>query len=187
MRDAKMFDVVPVSEHQLIGEIIEMHGDEASIQVYEETAGLGPGEVAPDRQALSVELGPASSAVFTTGSKDLWTNWSKSAGNSISRGATAPAIDRSKKWKIEAKCKAGDELVEGDIFATIQETEILSTVFWCRRFRGPLKASKKVSSPRTPWSLKSRTKRQGPRTDHDPTLARPPRLPLSRKNRTGEP
>ena len=59
MRDAKMFDVVRVSEHQLIGEIIEMHGDEASIQVYEETAGLGPGEVVTSTgQALSVELGP---------------------------------------------------------------------------------------------------------------------------------
>lgn len=126
MRDAKMFDVVRVSEHQLIGEIIEMHGDEASIQVYEETAGLGPGEVVTSTgQALSVELGPGLIGGIYDGIQRPLDKLVEIAGNSISRGATAPAIDRSKKWKIEAKCKAGDELVEGDIFATIQETEIL--------------------------------------------------------------
>jgi V/A-type H+-transporting ATPase subunit A len=126
MRDADMFDVVEVSESRLIGEIIEMHGDEASIQVYEETAGLGPGELVVSRGApLSVELGPGLIGGIFDGIQRPLDTLVAMEGDHITRGAFAPALDREKEWEFTARCKPGDRVTGGDIIGVVQETEIL--------------------------------------------------------------
>ena len=126
MRDADMFDVVEVSEKKLIGEIIEMHGDEASIQVYEETAGLGPGEVVISRGTpLSVELGPGLIGEIFDGIQRPLDVLVEMAGDHIARGAFAPALNREKVWEFEAVKKAGDRVVAGEIIGIVQETEIM--------------------------------------------------------------
>lgn len=126
MRDADMFDVVEVSESRLIGEIIEMHGDEASIQVYEETAGLGPGEIVVSRGApLSVELGPGLIGGIFDGIQRPLDTLVAMEGDHITRGAFAPALDREKEWEFSARCKPGDRVTGGDIIGVVQETEIL--------------------------------------------------------------
>lgn len=126
MRDAKMFDIVRVSEENLIGEIIEMHGDQASIQVYENTAGLGPGEVVrSEDQPLSVELGPGLIGGIFDGIQRPLEQLVKIEGNNINRGASVAALDRSKKWEFNAQVEEGQELVAGDVIGLVQETEIL--------------------------------------------------------------
>lgn len=126
MRDADMYDVVRVSKEKLIGEIIEMHGDKASIQVYEETAGLGPGEeVVSEGSPLSVELGPGLIGSIYDGIQRPLDKLVEMAGNNITRGATAPALDREKRWDFQASHQAGDKLVGGDILGIVKETEIL--------------------------------------------------------------
>lgn len=123
MRDANMFDVVEVSEQKLIGEIIEMHGDRASIQVYEETAGLGPGEAVVSRGApLSVELGPGLIAGIYDGILRPLNVLVDQEGDRITRGAFAPALDREKKWTFEPFAKVGDDVRGGDVLGTVQET-----------------------------------------------------------------
>ena len=127
MRDANMFDVVRVSDQNLIGEIIEMHGDKASIQVYEETAGLGPGEkVVSEEQPLSVELGPGLIGGIYDGIQRPLEELVRLAGNNISRGATAPALNRHKKWLFKPAVKVGDEVEAGDILGTVNETELMT-------------------------------------------------------------
>jgi len=102
MRDANMFDVVRVSEHRLIGEIIEMHGDKASIQVYEETAGLGPGEpVVSTGAPLSVELGPGLIGRIFDGIQRPLVEMREMVGSNITRGIEVPALKRDVKWKFE--------------------------------------------------------------------------------------
>ncbi len=126
MRDADMFDVVEVSENRLIGEIIEMHGDEASIQVYEETAGLGPGEVVVSRGTpLSVELGPGLIGEIFDGIQRPLETLVSMEGDHITRGAYAPALNREKAWEFKATRKIGDRVTGGDIIGVVQETEIL--------------------------------------------------------------
>lgn len=126
MRDANMFDVVEVSEQRLIGEIIEMHGDDASIQVYEETAGLGPGEAVVSRgQPLSVELGPGLISGIFDGILRPLDVLVDTEGSRITRGAFAPALDREKKWTFDARRKAGDRVEAGDVLGIVQETESL--------------------------------------------------------------
>ncbi len=126
MRESNMFDVVDVSDKRLVGEIIEMHGDEASIQVYEDTAGLGPGEPVVSRGVpLSVELGPGLIGGIFDGIQRPLSVLMERDGNNIARGSFAPALDREKRWHFEAKAKAGDALKGGDILGTVQETEIL--------------------------------------------------------------
>ena len=99
MRDANMFDVVRVSKHRLIGEIIEMHGDRASIQVYEETSGLGPGEAVESTGApLSVELGPGLIGAIYDGIQRPLNEIMKVAGNNLTRGVEVPSLDHKKKW-----------------------------------------------------------------------------------------
>lgn len=126
MREANMFDVVRVSDSKLIGEIIEMHGDRASIQVYEETSGLGTGEpVESTGEPLSVELGPGLIEGIFDGIQRPLEKIRELVGNSLVRGVEVPALDREKKWHFMPKVKAGDKVVGGDILGTVQETEIV--------------------------------------------------------------
>ena len=126
MREANMFDVVRVSDSKLIGEIIEMHGDRASIQVYEETSGLGTGEpVESTGEPLSVELGPGLIEGIFDGIQRPLEKIRELVGNSLVRGVEVPALDREKKWHFVPRVKAGDKVVGGDILGTVQETEIV--------------------------------------------------------------
>ena len=127
MRDANMYDVVRVSKQRLIGEIIEMHGDQASIQVYEETQGLGPGEPVESTDVpLSVELGPGLiSSIYDGIQRPLNKIMENTGSNLLGRGVEVPALDREKKWAFEATAKAGDEVEAGDIIGTVQETPVV--------------------------------------------------------------
>ena len=127
MRDADMFDVVRVSDKRLIGEIIEMHGDKASIQVYEETAGLGPGEkVVSTGKPLSVELGPGLIGSIFDGIQRPLAEIMKVSGTNLQRGVEVPALSREKKWHFTPEKKVGDEVKGGDTVGTVQETAIVS-------------------------------------------------------------
>ena len=111
MRDANMFDVVRVSEQRLIGEIIEMHGDEASIQVYEETSGLGPGEPVESMDVpMSVELGPGLIASIYDGIQRPLDDIMKISGNNLKRGVEVPSLKRNLKWEFVPNVKVGDEV-----------------------------------------------------------------------------
>ena len=127
MADAKMYDVVRVSKLGLIGEIIEMRGDRASVQVYEETSGLGPGEeVVSTGEPLSAELGPGLlTGIFDGIQRPLTTLFFKS-GNRISRGVSVNSLDRERKWHFVPCVRVGDVVEEGDVLGTVQETEIIS-------------------------------------------------------------
>lgn len=123
MRDANMFDVVRVSRHRLIGEIIEMHGDKASIQVYEEPSGLGPGEeVVSTGAPLSVELGPGLIGSIYDGIQRPLSEIMKIAGTNLKRGVDVPSLDHKKKWKFTPAAKIGDKVVAGDVLGTVNET-----------------------------------------------------------------
>ena len=126
MADCKMFDVVRVSDKGLIGEVIELRGDKASVQVYEETSGLGPGEeVVSTGEPLSVELAPGLlSGIFDGIQRPLTTLFFK-YGSRISRGVSVNNLDRNKKWHFSPRVKSGDEVSAGDIIGVVQETEIV--------------------------------------------------------------
>ena len=128
MRDANMYDVVRVSSQRLIGEIIEIHGDEASVQVYEETSGLGPGEPVESMNVpLSVELGPGLITSIYDGIQRPLDDIMKATGsNSLKRGVEVPSLKRDKKWQFEPAVKPGDEVEAGDIIGTVQETDIVN-------------------------------------------------------------
>ena len=127
MREADMFDVVRVSDKKLIGEIIEMHGDKASIQVYEETAGLGPGEkVVSTGKPLSVELGPGLIGSIFDGIQRPLAEIMKVSGTNLQRGVEVPALSREKKWHFTPEKKVGDTVNGGDTVGTVQETAIVS-------------------------------------------------------------
>ena len=127
MRDANMYDVVRVSSQRLIGEIIEMHGEEASIQVYEETGGLGPGEpVESTDRPLSVELGPGLiSSIYDGIQRPLDEIMKASGGNSLTRGVEVPALNEEKLWNFVPVAKVGDQVRGGDVLGTVQETEVV--------------------------------------------------------------
>lgn len=126
MRDANMFDVVRVSKQRLIGEIIEMHGDEASIQVYEETAGLGPGEPVESMEVpMSVELGPGLITSIYDGIQRPLDDIMKISGNNLKRGVEVPSLKRDLKWEFVPTVQAGDEVEEGDVIGTVQETVLV--------------------------------------------------------------
>ncbi len=126
MRDANMYDVVRVSNQRLIGEIIEMHGDQASIQVYEETSGLGPGEpVESTEMPLSVELGPGLITSIYDGIQRPLDDIMKISGNNLKRGVEVPSLKRDRKWDFVPTVKAGDEVEAGDIIGTVQETAVV--------------------------------------------------------------
>ena len=126
MRDANMSDVVRVSDERLIGEIIEMHGDKASIQVYEETAGLGPGApVESTGEPMSVELGPGLIGNIFDGIQRPLEEIMARIGPNLNRGVEVPALSREKKWRFAPKVSAGDAVVPGDIIGVVQETDVV--------------------------------------------------------------
>ncbi len=127
MRDANMYDVVKVSKHGLIGEIIEMRGDKASIQVYEETSGLGPGEeVVSTAAPLSVELGPGLISSIYDGIQRPLDEIMAKVGTNLQRGVSVPALDRTKKWEFVPTLNVGDKVLAGDIIGTVQETQAVT-------------------------------------------------------------
>ncbi|MBI5417059.1 V-type ATP synthase subunit A [Candidatus Poribacteria bacterium] len=126
MKNAKMYNVVKVSNKQLIGEIIELKGERASIQVYEETFGLGAGDPVWDTgEPLSVELGPGLMESIFDGIQRPLNLIRDVAGNYITRGISVNAIDHEKKWDFEPLVKPGDEIEEGDILGQIKETVLI--------------------------------------------------------------
>jgi len=127
MQDSDMFDVVRVSKHKLIGEIIEMREGNASIQVYEETSGLKTGDAAETTNTpLSVELGPGLIENIYDGIQRPLNEIMKISGTNINRGITMPALDRNKKWEFIAILKKGEIVEEGDVIGTVAETEAVT-------------------------------------------------------------
>jgi V/A-type H+-transporting ATPase subunit A len=121
-----MFDVVRVGEKRLIGEIIEMHGDRASIQVYEETAGIGRGDkVVSTGAPLSVELGPGLLENIYDGIQRPLETMRIKFGANLTRGIDEPALDREKRWHFEATLKFGDKVEAGDVFGTVRENDVI--------------------------------------------------------------
>ena len=132
MRNANMFDVVRVGEGRLIGEIIEMHGDRASIEVYEETAGLGRGDrVVSTGAPLSVELGPGLLTSIYDGIQRPLETMRKKYGSNIRKGIDEPALDRDKLWHFEAKLGYGDTVSAGDVYGTVQESAVIEHKIMC--------------------------------------------------------
>ena len=126
MRDANMFDVVRVSDQRLIGEIIEMHGDQASIQVYEETSGLGPGEPVESTGApLSVELGPGLIGSIFDGIQRPLVEIMEQTGSNLTRGVEIPSLKRDAVWHFVPTVEAGIKVMGGDIIGTVQESPIV--------------------------------------------------------------
>lgn len=126
MKNANMFDVVKVSDERLIGEIIEMHEDNASIQVYEETSGLKVGSrVESTGEPLSVELGPGLIGGIFDGIQRPLVEIMKQTGNNLSRGTEIPALDREKQWVFEPCVSVGEQVYGGDVIGTVQETEVV--------------------------------------------------------------
>ncbi len=126
LSDANMADVVRVGEQRLIGEILNMTGDRASIQVYEETSGLGPGaEVATTGAPLSVELGPGIIENIYDGIQRPLEEIVKKIGSNLARGVEVPALSREKKWAYTPVAKVGDKVVGGDVIGTVPETEVV--------------------------------------------------------------
>lgn len=126
MRDANMFDVVRVSDTRLIGEIIEMHGDRASVQVYEETAGLGTGaKVESTGEPMSAELGPGLIKSIYDGIQRPLAAIRAVSGNNLARGVEVPSLDREAFWKFTPSVKVGDKVTGGDVIGTVPETDIV--------------------------------------------------------------
>jgi V/A-type H+-transporting ATPase subunit A len=127
MRDANMYDVVRVSDQRLIGEVIEMHGDEASIQVYEETSGLKPGAPVESTGApMSVELGPGLITSIYDGIQRPLDDIMKVTGsNNLQRGVEVAALKRDTVWHFNPTAAVGDKVVGGDTIGTVQETEVV--------------------------------------------------------------
>ena len=141
MEEANMADVVRVGEQRLIGEILNMTGDAASIQVYEETSGLGPGaEVVTTGAPLSVELGPGLIENIYDGiQRPLEVIREVSGSNNLPRGVEVPALDREKKWEFTPAVKPGDKVIGGDVLGTVQETDsILHKIMLPPRMKGSI-------------------------------------------------
>ncbi len=127
MKNAKMFEVVRVSNEKLMGEIIELNEDEASIQVYEETTGIGPGDpVYLTGQTMSVDLGPGLLTSIYDGIQRPLKSIEKEAGAFINRGIDVPALDYNKKWDFKPTASKGDKVIAGDILGEVQETNLIS-------------------------------------------------------------
>ena len=126
LADANMSDVVRVGPQRLIGEILTMKGDSASIQVYEETSGLGPGAVVETTGApMSVELGPGMIEGIYDGIQRPLEKIVEKVGANIARGVDVPALDHEKKWEFTATAQVGDQVVGGDILGTVPETPVV--------------------------------------------------------------
>lgn len=147
MRDANMFDVVRVSDLGLIGEVIEIHGDKASVQVYEETAGLGPGEkVISTGAPLSVELGPGLIGSIYDGIQRPLDDIMEKAGSNLHRGIQIPSLKRDKKWEFVPCAEPGAAVTGGDIIGTVNETAaVVQRIMIPPNVKGVLKDIKKGS------------------------------------------
>ena len=122
-----MFDVVRVGELGLIGEVIRLQGDNATIQIYEDTTGLRPGDkVINTGQALSVELGPGLLTSIYDGIQRPLNVLKEKSGDFISRGLIIPALVETKKWDFVPTKKSGDKVAQGEIIGTVQETQLVS-------------------------------------------------------------
>ena len=127
MDEANVYDVVQVSDNKLIGEIIEMRGDRASIQVYEETVGIGPGEpVYSTGEPLSVELGPGLLEAMFDGIQRPLKEFQEVAGDYLNKGVAVPSLNRETKWDFEPVVNPGEKVEAGDIIGTVQETSVIS-------------------------------------------------------------
>lgn len=127
LSDANIYDVVEVSKDKLIGEIIEMRGDVANIQVYEETTGIGPGdEVVSTGAPLSVELGPGLLERMYDGIQRPLEKLELLAGEFLKRGVTAPPLNREKLWEFKAEKEVGDQVIPGDILGSVDETSVIN-------------------------------------------------------------
>jgi len=127
MDEANVYDVVQVSDNKLIGEIIEMRGDRASIQVYEETVGIGPGEpVYSTGEPLSVELGPGLLEAMFDGIQRPLKEFQEVAGDYLNKGIAVPSLNRERRWEFEPVVSAGEKVEAGDIIGTVQETSVIS-------------------------------------------------------------
>ena len=127
LSDANIYDVVEVSKDKLIGEIIEMRGDVANIQVYEETTGIGPGdEVVSTGSPLSVELGPGLLERMYDGIQRPLEKLELLAGEFLKRGVTAPPLNREKKWEFNKEKEVGDQVIPGDILGSVDETSVIN-------------------------------------------------------------
>ena len=126
LADANVSDVVRVGSQRLIGEILNMTGDKASIQVYEETSGLGPGAVVETTgMPMSVELGPGMLDNIYDGIQRPLPEMRKLSGDCIARGIDVPALNREKKWDFVPVAKPGDRVIAGDVLGTVQETSAI--------------------------------------------------------------
>ena len=126
MEEANVYDVVEVSDNKLIGEIIEMRGDKASIQVYEETTGIGPGDVVVTTGSpLSIELGPGMLEQMFDGLQRPLLMIQEAVGDFILKGVSVPALDREKTWQFTPTMQVGEKVEPGKIIGTVQETEIV--------------------------------------------------------------
>ena len=127
LSDANIYDVVEVSKDKLIGEIIEMRGDVANIQVYEETTGIGPGdEVVSTGAPLSVELGPGLLERMYDGIQRPLEKLELLAGEFLKKGVTAPPLNREKLWEFKAEKEVGDQVIPGDILGSVDETSVIN-------------------------------------------------------------
>ena len=127
MEDANVYDVVEVSKDKLIGEVIEMRGDKASIQVYEETTGIGPGdEVYTTGAPLSVELGPGMIEQMFDGIQRPLVGLRDEAGDFLKRGVIVNPLNREKKWEFKKVANVGDSVQTGDILGTVEETSVVT-------------------------------------------------------------
>lgn len=126
MDEANVYDVVQVSDFKLVGEIIEMRGDRASIQVYEETTGIGPGDpVYTTGEPLSVELGPGMMEAMFDGIQRPLNEFREKSGDFMTRGTKVDNLDREKKWDFTPAVKVGDKVESGDVIGTVQETTLI--------------------------------------------------------------
>ena len=127
MDEANIYDVCKVGEKGLIGEIIEMRGDKASIQVYEETSGIGPGDpVVTTGEPLSVELGPGLIESMFDGIQRPLDAFMEAANSAfLTRGVSVPSLNREKKWDFKPTAKVGDQVKAGDVIGTVQETPVV--------------------------------------------------------------
>lgn len=126
MDEANVYDVVHVSDHRLVGEIIEMRGDRASIQVYEETTGIGPGDpVYTTGEPLTVELGPGLLEAMFDGIQRPLETLREIAGDFLSRGVEVKNLNREKMWYFTPVARLGDQVAQGDVIGTVQETPLI--------------------------------------------------------------
>ncbi len=127
MSGARMYDIVRVGEKRLIGEIIELKGETASIQVYEDTAGIGPGELIYRLDVpLSVELGPGLVESIYDGIQRPLDEIMRVAGNYIARGVEVPALNRDRQWEFKPVAREGDMVQEGDVLGRVEETSLVT-------------------------------------------------------------